>query len=200
MTSEGQLRKVEAQVADAISRGAKVLTGGRRNPQLPGFYYEPTVLVDVDHSMDVMKDETFGPVIPVMKVKDAAEALRLANDCRYGLGGAIFSRDLVNAGRMAKRLQTGSVCINDSLVNFVIPDAPMGGMKESGFGIRHGAAGIRKYCRQRTTVIDRFGLKQEFHWFPESDRKSRQTRLLLELICRSGWKNKLRALARLVRR
>jgi acyl-CoA reductase-like NAD-dependent aldehyde dehydrogenase len=199
MTSEVQLRKVEAQVADAVHRGAKILTGGRRNPQLPGFYYEATVLVDVDHSMDVMRDETFGPVIPVMKVKDADEALRLANDCRYGLGGAIFSRDLVNAGRMAKRLQTGAVCINDSLVNFVIPDAPMGGMKESGFGYRHGASGIRKYCRQKTIAIDRFGLKREFHWFPESDRKSRQTRLLLELICRSGWKNKLRALARLAR-
>lgn len=200
MISEAQLQKVDAQVTDAVTRGAKILIGGRRNPRLPGFYYEPTVLVDVDHTMEVMKEETFGPVIPIMKVKDAAAALRLANDCRYGLGGSIFSRDLAGAMRMAKRLQTGSVCINDSLINFVVPDAPMGGMKESGFGYRHGAPGIQKFCRQRTTVVDRFGLKQEFHWFPESDKKTRQVRLLLELICRSGWTDKFAILGRLARR
>ena len=199
MTSEVQLKKIEAQIADAIHRGAKLLTGGRRNFQLPGYYYEPTVLVDVDHSMDVMREETFGPVIPIMKVRDATEALRLANDCRYGLSGSIFSRDKRNARRLAMALESGSVCINDSLVTFVVPEAPMGGVKESGFGYRHGPEGIRKYCRQQTLVIERFGLKREFHWFPGSERKTRQTRLLLEILCRSGLGNKLRALARLAR-
>jgi len=199
MTSDAQLRKIEAQVADAVRRGAKVLTGGRRNPRLPGYYYEPTLLVDVNHSMDIMKDETFGPVIPIMKVKDAAEAVRLANDCRYGLSGSIFSHDLENAQRLARNLESGSVCINDSLATFVIPEAPMGGVKESGFGCRHGPEGIRKYCRQQTLVIDRLGLKKEFHWFPGSERKTRQTRLLLEVLCRSGMRNKFRALARLAR-
>jgi len=199
MTSEMQLRKIETQVADAIRQGAKVLTGGRRNPQLPGYYYEPTVLIDVNHSMDIMKDETFGPIIPIMMVKDAAEALRHANDCRYGLSGSIFSRDVANARRLAMGLESGSVCINDSLVTFVIPEAPMGGVKESGFGYRHGPEGIRKYCRQQTLVIDRFGFKREFHWFPGSERKTRQTRLLLEILCRSGWANKLRAIGRLAK-
>lgn len=199
MTSEAQLRIIEVQIADALTRGAKILNGGTRNPKFSGFYYEPTVLVDVDHSMSVMRDETFGPIIPIMKVKDAAEALRLANDSRYGLSGSIFSRNASNAWRMAEHLQSGSVCVNDSLVTFVIPDAPMGGWKDSGLGYRHGAEGIRKYCRQKTIVIDRFGLKQEFHWFPGSKRKTRQLRFLLELLCRSGWKNKIRALARLVR-
>jgi len=106
LISEGQLTKIEAQVADAIRRGAKVLTGGRRNSRLPGYYYEPTLLVDVDHTMAIMRDETFGPVIPIMKVKDAAEALRLANDCRYGLSASIFSRDLKNARRLASGLES----------------------------------------------------------------------------------------------
>ncbi len=199
MTSETQIRIIEAQITDALARGAKILTGGRRNPKFSGFYYEPTILVDVDHSMSIMKDETFGPIIPIMKVKNAVEALSLANDCRYGLSGSIFSSDPSNALRAAEELHCGSVCVNDSLVNFVIPEAPMGGLKDSGFGHRHGAEGIRKYCRQKTIVIDRFGLKQEFQWFPGSERKTRQLRFVLELLCRPGWKNKIRALAGLVR-
>ena len=194
MTSEAQLTKIEAQVAEAVARGAKVLTGGRRNPNFPGLYYEPTVLIDVDQTMSVMNQETFGPIIPIMKVQNAEEAVKLANDSRYGLGGSIFSRDIATAWELAERMQSGSVCINDSLVNFIIPEAPMAGTKESGFGYRHGAEGVRKFCRQKTIVIDRFGLREEFPWFPASQKKSRQLRFLLNLLCRSGWKNKLRAL------
>jgi len=85
------------------------------------------------------------------------------------------------------------VCINDALVNYIIPDAPMGGMKESGFSRRHGAEGIRKYCRQKTIVIDRFGLKSDFPWFPASRKKTEQMRRLISLLWRSGWRNKIRA-------
>jgi len=194
ITSAAQLKKIEAQVDEAVARGAKVLTGGRRNPNFRGLYYEPTVLIDVDQTMRVMKEETFGPIIPIMKVRDAEEALSLANDSRYGLGGSIFSRDKATGWQLAERMQSGSVCVNDSLVNFIIPDAPMGGTKESGFGFRHGAEGVRKFCRQKTIVIDRLGLKEEFPWFPASQKKTRQLRFVLNLFCRSGWKNKLRAL------
>jgi acyl-CoA reductase-like NAD-dependent aldehyde dehydrogenase len=162
MTSAAQLEKIAAQVDAAVSGGARILVGGRRNPNFHGAYYEPTVLVDLDHSMSVMKDETFGPIIPIMKVGDAEEALRLANDSRYGLSGSIFSRHEFDRLRMAERLAVSAVCINDSLVNFIIPDAPMGGSKDSGFGYRHGAEGIRKYCNRKTIVSDRFGLKEEF--------------------------------------
>lgn len=197
MTSEAQLKKIEAQVAEAVARGAKVLTGGRRNPNFPGLYYEPTVLIDVDQTMSVMNQETFGPIIPIMKVQNAEEAVKLANDSRYGLGGSIFSRDKATAWELAERMQSGSVCINDSLVNFIIPEAPMAGTKESGFGYRHGAEGVRKFCRQKTIVIDRFGLMEEFPWFPASQKKSRQLRLLLNFFCRSGWKNKFRGAKRI---
>jgi acyl-CoA reductase-like NAD-dependent aldehyde dehydrogenase len=198
MTSEAQLNKIESQVAEAVAHGAKVLTGGRRNPNFPGLYYEPTVLIDVDQTMSVMNQETFGPIIPIMKVQNAEEAVKLANNSRYGLGGSIFSRDKATAWELAERLQSGSVCINDSLVNFIIPEAPMGGIKESGFGHRHGPEGVRKFCRQKTIVIDRFGLKEEFPWFPASQKKSRQLRLLLNFLCRSGWKNKFRGAKRIV--
>ena len=199
MTSEQQLKTVAAQVAQAVSRGAKALTGGRRNPDLPGYYYEPTVLVDVDHSMSVMTEETFGPVIPLVKVSDAAEALRLANDSRYGLSGSVFSRDSAAAQRLADEMQSGSVCINDSLTTFIVADAPMGGRKESGFGYRHGAEGIRKFCQQKTIVTDKFGLKEEFPWYPATTKKARQVRHLLNLLCHTGWSHKMRALKGLIK-
>jgi hypothetical protein len=95
---------------------------------------------------------------------------------------------------LAERLQSGAVCVNDSLVNFIIPEAPMGGRKESGFGYRHGAEGIRKFCHQKTIVVDRFGLKEEFPWYPATAKKARQVRHLLNLLCHSGWRHKLNAL------
>jgi acyl-CoA reductase-like NAD-dependent aldehyde dehydrogenase len=199
MTSEEQLQRVAAQVDAAVGRGAKALTGGRRNPDLSGYYYEPTVLVDVDHTMSIMSEETFGPVIPLVKVGDADEALRLANDSRYGLSASVFSGDRHKAQSLADKMQTGSVCINDTLLPFIVADAPMGGCKDSGFGYRHGAEGIRKFCQQKTVVTDRFGLKEEFSWYPAGARKDRQVRNLLNLLCHSGWDHKLRAIMGLIK-
>ncbi len=196
MTSEAQFQKVSNQVSEALQRGAKALTGARPNPKFSGLYYEPTVLVDVNHDMAVIQEETFGPVLPIIKVRDAEEAIRLANDSRYGLDACIFTRDKEKARWMADQLVAGSVCINDGLVNYIIPDTPMGGVKESGFSRRHGVEGIRKYCRQKSIVIDRFGQKSEFPWFPASEKKTLQVRRLISLFWRSGWKNKLRSPAR----
>jgi acyl-CoA reductase-like NAD-dependent aldehyde dehydrogenase len=192
MTSEEQFRKVSSQVAGAVASGAKALAGGRPNEKLRGFYYPPTVLVDVDHTMSVVTEETFGPVIPIIKVTSAEHAIRLANDSRYGLDACIFSADPERALTLARELRTGTVCINDVLVNYIIPDAPMGGLKDSGFSRRHGPEGLRKFCRQQTIVIDRFGLKRDFPWFPASRKKTDQMRRLISLFWRSGWKNKLR--------
>jgi hypothetical protein len=126
-----------------------------------------------------------------MKVNNADEALRLANDSRYGLDAIVFSRDRIKARQMAQNLYTGTVCINDGLVNYIIPEAPMGGVKDSGFSRRHGPEGIRKYCYHKTIVIDRFGLKKEMPWFPSSRKKTAQMRRLISLLWRSGWRNKL---------
>ena len=145
MTSPNQTAIVEDHVDDALANGARALTGGKR-VEGPGDYFEPTVLVDVDHSMKVMRDETFGPVVGVMKVRDAEEALRLANDTRYGLSGSVFG-EKERAERVARRVECGAVNVNDVLVNYLAMDVPMGGWKESGIGFRHGEYGIKKYCR-----------------------------------------------------
>jgi acyl-CoA reductase-like NAD-dependent aldehyde dehydrogenase len=164
MTSPNQTQIVEDHVADAVAAGARALTGGKR-VEGPGDYFEPTVLVDVDHSMKVMRDETFGPVVGVMKVRDAEEAVRMANDSRYGLGGSVFG-ERERAEQVARRVECGAVNVNDVLINYFAMDVPMGGWKESGIGFRHGEPGIKKYCRSESLVITRFGGKREPTWYP----------------------------------
>jgi succinate-semialdehyde dehydrogenase/glutarate-semialdehyde dehydrogenase len=107
-----QLDIIEAHVRDAVEKGASVLVGGRRNPDLRGLYFEPTVVTDVTHDMDLMTHETFGPVISVMRVSDEEEAIRLANDSEYGLNGNVWTRDKEKGFRIAERIETGGVCIN----------------------------------------------------------------------------------------
>jgi acyl-CoA reductase-like NAD-dependent aldehyde dehydrogenase len=164
MTSPNQTAIVEDHVNDALASGARALTGGGR-VEGPGDYFEPTVLVDVDHTMKVMREETFGPVVGVMKARDAEEALRLANDSRYGLSGSVFG-EKERAERVARRVECGAVNVNDVLVNYLASDVPMGGWKQSGIGYRHGAPGIKKYCRTESVVITRFGGKREPTWYP----------------------------------
>ncbi len=164
MTSPNQIAIVEDHVEDALASGARALAGGKRVAGA-GDYFEPTVLVDVDHSMKVMREETFGPVVGVMKVRDAEEGLRLANDSRYGLSGSVFG-EKARAEAVARRVECGAVNVNDVLVNYLATDVPMGGWKESGIGYRHGEPGIKKYCRTGSVVITRFGGKREPSWYP----------------------------------
>jgi acyl-CoA reductase-like NAD-dependent aldehyde dehydrogenase len=164
MTSPRQADIVEDHVSDALGAGARALTGGKR-VEGPGDYFEPTVLVDVDHSMKVMRDETFGPVVGVMKVRDAEEAVRMANDSRYGLSGSVFG-ERERAEQVARRVECGAINVNDVLVNYFATEVPMGGWKQSGIGFRHGEPGIKKYCRSESLVITRFGGKREPTWYP----------------------------------
>ena len=166
-----QLDIVEDHVRDAVDKGARVLTGGKR-AEGAGRYYEPTVLVDVDHTMKCMTDETFGPTLPIMKVRGAEEALRLANDSPYGLAASVWTRDMARGEDVARRVEAGAVCVNDSQINYVALELPMGGWKASGLGSRHGAGGIRKYCDQQAILITRFAPKKDIHMFPNSKLKS----------------------------
>ena len=145
-----------------------------------GYWFEPTVLVDVDHDMACMREETFGPTLPIMKVADAEEAIRLANDSEYGLSAAVFSRDLARAEAVARRVNAGAVTINDALMNYTAMELPMGGAKPgSGVGYRHGAGGIRKYCRQQSLLISRCNPSRDIHMHPY---KAGRTRLLGRLL------------------
>lgn len=189
MTSPNQTAIVEDHVSDAIAAGARALTGGKR-VEGPGDYFEPTVLVDVDHSMKVMRDETFGPVVGVMKVRDAEEAVRMANDSRYGLGGSVFG-ERERAEQVARRVECGAVNVNDVLINYFAMDVPMGGWKQSGIGFRHGEPGIKKYCRSESLVITRFGGKREATWYPYTRGRRRLITPLARLFNARDWRRRL---------
>jgi acyl-CoA reductase-like NAD-dependent aldehyde dehydrogenase len=189
MTSPNQTAIVEDHVDDALASGARALTGGKRVAG-PGDYFEPTVLVDVDHSMKVMRDETFGPVVGVMRVGDEEEAIRLANDTPYGLSGSVFGeRD--HAERVARRVECGAINVNDVLVNYFATDVPMGGWKQSGIGTRHGEGGIKKYCRSESLVITRFGGKREPTWYPYSKARRRFLPAISRFFGARDWRRKL---------
>jgi len=155
VTFPPQLDIVQRHVAEAREAGARVLTGGEARTQ-GGRFFEPTVLVDVDHSMSCMTEETFGPTVPVMKVADAEEAVRLANDSQYGLAASVWTKDAARGEEIARRIESGVVCVNDAQLNYLALELPMGGWKASGLGTRHGKGGIRKYCRQQSLLVTRF--------------------------------------------
>jgi acyl-CoA reductase-like NAD-dependent aldehyde dehydrogenase len=180
ITFAPQMDTISAHVADAVDKGARVLTGGQAVERGGGGrFYEPTVLVDVDHSMKIMTEETFGPTLPIMKVRDAEEALRLANESPYGLGASVFTRDAERGEAIARRIEAGAANVNDAMINYTVLELPMGGAKSSGLGSRHGAGGIRKYCSQQAIVVtSRLALKREVHMYPY---KARTTRMLTRL-------------------
>jgi acyl-CoA reductase-like NAD-dependent aldehyde dehydrogenase len=168
-----QLEIIEEHVADAVARGAKLLAGGRRNPALRGLYYEPTVLTAVTHEMRIMREETFGPVLPVMRVRDEEEAIRLANDSSYGLSGTVWTRNKQRGIEIAQRIESGSVCINDMAVTYGAQEAPFGGRKHSGVGHVNGD-GPRGYCHAQPILIDRLGGRQVAATYPYSLKRDKR--------------------------
>ena len=189
MTFAPQMEIVEEHIRDAREKGARVLTPLER-PEGPGDWLAPTVVADADHSMKVMVDESFGPVVGVMKVRDAEEAVRLANDSRYGLSGYVFGKTR-EAEAVARRLEVGGACVNDVLVNFLASDVPMGGWKDSGIGFRHADYGIRKYVRPESLVITRLGQKREPLYFPYTPKRRRQVRTLTRFFNARDWRRRL---------
>jgi acyl-CoA reductase-like NAD-dependent aldehyde dehydrogenase len=172
ITFPPQLDTIKDHVADAVQRGARIVTGGNQVAGA-GRFFEPTVIVDVDHTMKCMTEETFGPTLPIMKVADADEAVRLANDSPYGLGASVFSKDTARGEAIARRLDAGAANVNDAMINYTVLELPMGGAKASGLGSRHGAGGIRKYCSQQAIVVTRLGMKKELFMYPYKSRTSR---------------------------
>ncbi|GAA4222282.1 aldehyde dehydrogenase (NAD+)/succinate-semialdehyde dehydrogenase/glutarate-semialdehyde dehydrogenase [Streptosporangium album] len=151
LTSRRQLDAVSAHVDDAVAKGAEVLTGGKARPDVGPLFYEPTILAGVDESMGLCRDETFGPVVSVYRFADEDEAVEKANDSDYGLNASIWTRDLSRGRALATRIKAGTVNINEGYGSaYASYDAPMGGMKSSGLGRRHGAEGLLKYTETQT--------------------------------------------------
>ena len=148
VTFAKQIDVARAHVQDAVNKGARVVCGGKAVPGA-GQFFEPTVLADCDHSMTVMREEIFGPVVPFMRVASDDEALRLANDSHLGLNAYVFTESRDRARRMCAGIEAGSVVVNDVLSNYAIAEAPFGGIKQSGFGRVHGIEGLREMCTRK---------------------------------------------------
>lgn len=153
-----QFELVKGQVAEAVARGAHVRHGGQSVEGDGGYYFQPTVVSDVDHTMSIMQEETFGPVVSVMRVADEAAAVAMANDTRFGLHATVWSKNKTRASRVAARLRSGTVAINDASVNFIMPTLPFGGTGDSGLGVAFGPEGIRSYCVAKGVTSARFGV------------------------------------------
>ncbi|MGE0871965.1 MAG: aldehyde dehydrogenase family protein [Kofleriaceae bacterium] len=165
MAWEQQIRLVEKLVDDAVAQGATVATGGGRAAG-PGMFYEPTVLTGCRQEMDVMRKEIFGPVIPIMRVADEEEAIKLANDSHLGLLAYVFTRDRDRGKRLAERIEAGTVMVNDVLNTYGCPETPWGGVKQSGIGRTHSAQGLRDLCETRHVNYDRVAVPREVWWYP----------------------------------
>jgi acyl-CoA reductase-like NAD-dependent aldehyde dehydrogenase len=129
--------------------------------------------------MEIMRQETFGPTLPIMQVQSEEEAIRLANDSSMGLDSSVFGGDTSHAERVARRIQSGAVVVNDALMNYLAMEIPIGGVKESGVGARHGKVGIQKYCKRQNLVVTRLGLNREVYYFPYTKGVAKLTDLLI---------------------
>jgi acyl-CoA reductase-like NAD-dependent aldehyde dehydrogenase len=165
-----QMDIAEKHIADAVTKGAVVRAGGKRLGQ-KGQFFEPTVLSGCDHSMTVMREEIFGPIVPFMKVASEEEAVRLANESHLGLNAYVFSADREHGHRLAERVQAGSVLVNDVLSNGGTVEAPFGGVKQSGFGRAMGDDALREMCDVRHISVDRVAVGQgDPLWFPYTEK------------------------------
>jgi succinate-semialdehyde dehydrogenase/glutarate-semialdehyde dehydrogenase len=169
LANEDQLKTVEEHVRDALAKGARVAAGGRR-PDRPGWFFEPTVLVDATHAMKAVTDETFGPLMPVIPFDTEDEAISMANDSLYGLTASVWTRDRARGEALAGRLQAGTVTINDHVYTYGLCDTPWQGMKESGVGRSHSDAGLMEFVYPKHVNADRSPsfMKRRMWWFPYS--------------------------------
>ncbi len=156
MIDREHLEKVDSHVQDAVANGATLLTGGKPRPDVGPLFYDPTVLSDVEDSMTLCREETFGPVVAIYGYEDVDQAIDEANDSELGLNYSVWTRDTARGVDIASRLHAGTVGVNDGYAaTWSSYDAPMGGMKASGISRRHGAVGLLKYTETQTVAVQR---------------------------------------------
>lgn len=180
MTVAEQTDIVSGQIKDALDKGAVLLCGGKVTEDKR--FIEPTVLIDVNHGMTVMREETFGPVMPIMSFRTEEEAIELANDSEFGLGASVWSSDLDKADRVASKIESGHICINDVISAVANINLPFGGMKNSGIGRYHGQEGLYTFCHQVSIFEDKGKKSSEPNWYPYSWLKLKPIMKILEFL------------------
>ncbi|MFZ0200970.1 MAG: aldehyde dehydrogenase family protein [Candidatus Sulfotelmatobacter sp.] len=196
MIHQRQLQIVEAHVNDAVACGARVLAGGSRLPELGANFYKPTVLADVTHEMRIMREETFGPVLPVMAFDSEDEAIRLVNDSEFGLAASVWTRDNARGERLARRIQAGTVMVNDVVSCFGISEAPHGGLKSSGVGRTHGRFGLEEMVRLKYVDSDLMPEMKKVWWYGYGPSFARQMEGFLNMQFAPGMGARLRGALR----
>jgi acyl-CoA reductase-like NAD-dependent aldehyde dehydrogenase len=198
MTTPAQLKWVEAQLAEAVEGGAIVVAGGSRTDPASNVL-EPTVLTDLDPDSGILQKETFGPTLPLIRVKDGEEAVQKANEVTFGLSASVWTRNRSRGISLAQRLKVGAVCVNDALVHFGVPSLPFGGVGESGYGRSNGEEGLKEMTRTRSVLVDRLGLEREPWWFPYSRSTERMLKGTLLFRLKGGFGGLLAGVIHIVR-
>jgi acyl-CoA reductase-like NAD-dependent aldehyde dehydrogenase len=194
MTMPGQLQIIQELVDDAVQRGARVVVGGARNLAIGPQYYSPTLLVDVTHEMRITQEEVFGPVMVIMRVRDDDHAVELANDCRYGLGSSVFTRNAQRGRDIAARIRAGMTVINDYGIAYMVQSLPFGGVGVSGFGRINGREGLRACCFEKSVVVDRFPVGKSFAIHPIRPHTYDLVESAVRMIYQRGWRARARGL------
>ena len=180
LINERQLLSVEQHIEDAVSRGAQVVQGGHRLPALGANFYAPTVLKHVTHEMRIMREETFGPVLPIMALDSDAEVIKLANDSDFGLAASVWTRDRARGERIARQINAGTVMVNDALSCFGISEAPHGGVRASGIGRTHGRVGLEELVRTKYLDADRLSGTKKPWWYGYGAQAARAAEAFLD--------------------
>jgi acyl-CoA reductase-like NAD-dependent aldehyde dehydrogenase len=191
MISASQVERVEEQLRDATSRGARVLTGGSRRAELGDCFFEPTVVTGVDHSMQLMQEETFGPVMAICPVADAAEGVRLANDSAFGLGATVWTRNKQRGREIASQLKVGTVMVNDVASYFAICEAPHGGRGASGWGRTHSKHGLMELVQVKYTDVDRLPRIPKSWWYGYNEELGVAADRFLEMLFAPSFKARM---------
>jgi succinate-semialdehyde dehydrogenase/glutarate-semialdehyde dehydrogenase len=201
LTTDRQVRTVQDHVAEALTKGATIFAKSQApSDERLRRFLPAMVLTNVTHGMRLMREETFGPVIAVMKVRDEDEAVALANDSLYGLTASVWSRNHRRARDLARRLRAGVVTVNDHMVSHGLPETPWGGFKESGIGRTHGREGFDEMTQPQAVVDDRLPfIKKNMWWHPYSASVYRGMRGILEALYGRGLGKRLRGTAALLK-